>query len=119
MQLNPKQCTVTLENGTSEAVAIEHLKLREYDRAFKSLDDEMALTAILCGKTKEWVMNLTPASYEALRGCAKAENESGFFAYAERQMAKLTERMNGLRPEILSLVTAKASPITPPGLQPK
>ena len=114
-----KNIVVVNEGGTEIPLTIGQLKLVSYPKAVASIDDEIGLTAILAGLEKQAVLELTPESYETLRAATAELNEKGFFVYAQRQVAKATERINKMSPEMLKAVTEKVLPTLPPGLLPK
>lgn len=89
--------TVIYDDDSSEDVLLRQLPLREYERAFGLLADELALTAFFCGRDKQWLFGATaaataavpqraptPASFEVLRRVAAEVNES-FFAWSARR----------------------------------
>ncbi len=102
-----------------EVVQVRQLPLRDYERAFKLFDDEVGLTALVCGKDKAWGMSLDPKSYEDLHAAAQEVNAGGFFAYAARRQDALVRRINQVSPEMLRAVMEKVSTASPPGLLPR
>jgi len=80
-------------DGTTETIELRQLPLARYPAALALRDDEISLTALLAGRDRAWIEQLTPASYEALRAEVQSLNESGFFAYAARQAAREKERL--------------------------
>jgi hypothetical protein len=115
--------TVQLADGGSAEVFVRQLPLGDYEAAFLLQDDEMGLTALICGKVKQWVLSLEPESYETLRTASEEVNAKGFFVYASRQNERVTKRLNSVRPELLRLASEKASEkaslTSQPGLQPR
>ncbi len=85
-----KEVTVNLDDGSEVKVLVRQLPLRDYQAAYLKSEDEMALTALICGKSKDWLVGtkntpgVSPASYEELRVLSKEIN-TNFFAYATRQ----------------------------------
>lgn len=91
-----------------DAVRVRQLSLRDYERAFALIDDEIALAAFICGKDKKWADELLPESYEALYAAAREVNAAGFFAWSLRRRAqeqqvqdRAVAAMAGMSPEAL------------------
>jgi cell division inhibitor SulA len=76
---------VKLNDGAALDVTVKQLRLGQYEAAFKLIDDEIALTALICGQDKAWADNLQPESYEALFTAAQEVNAKGFFAWSTRR----------------------------------
>ena len=79
-------------DGTTEDLRVRQLPLGEYEAAFKLLEDEIALTARICGRDRAWADQLAPESYEALRLLAEEVNANGFFAWSARQVERLRDQ---------------------------
>lgn len=100
---------VVFEDNNTEEVKVRQLPLRDYDRAFAVIDDEIALTAHICGKSKDWALSLQPESYEALQEKAREVNGRGFFGWSERKSRELTKFVAGMGPEIAQAAMASTS----------
>lgn len=110
---------VVFEDGKSSSVVISQLPLRSYEKAFIAMDDEIALTAIICGMERAAMLQMKPDSYEKVRKAAVEINESGFFAFARRRQEAVMTRLNNVKPELLQLVSEKLSQPSQQGLLPK
>lgn len=107
------EMAVILADGSEHVVQVHQLPLKKFDKGFELESDEIALTAHICGKAKEWILELTPESYEAVRAKAWEVNEKGFFAYCDRQRKILYERLNMMNGNALRTVVGKVSSATP------
>src|SRR5689334_18664496 len=101
---------VMYEDDSSSEVFVRQLPLRDYESAFLKIDDEMEITALICGKDKAWVMTIQPESYEQLRKVALEVNEKGFFVYADRRKEELTRRVSSLSPDMLKAAMSHLNP---------
>lgn len=110
---------VAFLDGSTETVLARQLPLGEYDAAFAVLEDEIALTAKICAKDKDWAHKLEPESYETLHKAACDANAKGFFPWSARRSESLTKKLNAMRPEILKMAAEKVSQSSPLGLRPK
>lgn len=95
------ELTVQLETTGPAVVTLRQLPLKEYERAFALIDDEIALAALIAGKDKRWALELAPDSYEEVREKGWELNK-GFFAYADRTNEALMKKLNSLKPSTLS-----------------
>jgi hypothetical protein len=102
-----RKATVVFEDGRTEEVHVQQIKIGRYDELINPTRqnpvpifmDEVALTAAICGKPRQWITGkapefadgITPACYELLRGLAWEVNQHGFFAYAARKQKENTE----------------------------
>jgi len=128
--------TVAFLDGRTEEITVRQLPLRDYERAFNILDDELALTALICGKDKAWLTGskedgsdgLQPESYEALRAAAQEVNGNGFFAWSQRRAERLHAQLlqnagllAALPPEAMRLAVEASNPSRPssPGSAPR
>lgn len=82
-------------------LVVKQFTLDEYDKALPLLDDERALVAWACGKTKKEISDLTPESYEALQAAVWEVNEKGFFPFARRQIDGVIKNLSSLPPELM------------------
>jgi hypothetical protein len=126
--------TVQFADGRTEEITISQLPIGRYQSLMTPsaaqpvpvFMDEIALTAALCGKSREWITGkppafedgLTPESYELLRGAAWELNEKGFFAYAARREAANREQFLALPEEVRNQAVASASRLLSPGSPP-
>jgi hypothetical protein len=104
---------VTHEDGGSEEVKVSQLRLADYDRAFLLIEDELGLTAVMCGKDKAWINTLQPESYDELQAVAREVNARGFFSFAERRQARLFNAMANFKPEALMEMMDRAKSTSP------
>lgn len=122
--------TVTLLDGTTAEFKVHQLSLAQYERAFALLDDEITLTAFICGHDLKWAENLKPESYEQVYAVAQEVNARGFFVWSQRRKQReqvVHERnlaaMAQLPPEVVKLAmqvgSASSSPSGSPGPQPR
>lgn len=130
-----RDLTVAHADGSTETVHVRQLPLRDYERAWALLEDEIAWTAYCVAgpdgpagppRTRAWAESLTPASYEALYAAAREVNAQGFFAWSGRRQARLEaqqaralELLAQLPPEAQKLALevgsrAATSPTSPP-----
>lgn len=99
--------TVLLENETMQELHIRQLRVRDYDDAFPVYDNEIRLLALACDKPEDFIKELTPESFDSAVAHLNEINK-GFFGYAQRQMDKLTKRLNGMAPHVIAAAKAKA-----------
>jgi hypothetical protein len=120
--------TVKFNDDRTEEITVRQLKLRDYEAAFKKINDEIDLTAFICGKTKEWLAGkqedgsdgivafsfegATGIGYEELQALCREVNKLGFFVWAKRradrdqaQMAEQLSIMAQMPPEMVRLTT--------------
>lgn len=116
----------TLADGTSEEIRIRQLPLAEYEKTFPLVDDEFALLAAIVAKSKDWVLNLSPESYEEAAKTAREVNEKGFFSWAVRKMTKQLDQAKMLlsaipasQIESLTKLGQSASQTSSPSLRPR
>jgi hypothetical protein len=90
-----KTVTLLIANGPDQNIFVRQLPLRDYDAAFKLLNDEIGLTAFCAlspadGKPmpKETLFDYSPENYEALFEAAKEVNANGFFLYSARRLRR-------------------------------
>jgi hypothetical protein len=76
----------------TEQVRVRQIPIRDYERGFALVHDEIALAGFLCGKDRAWALTLAPQSYELVLAAGKEVNEKGFFAFAGRRAAELAEK---------------------------
>jgi len=105
--------TVKLLDGTELETKVRKLTLGEYQRAFPlfQADDELGLTALICGEkgeSKTWLEKIHPDSYEALVATVSEVNQS-FFAYAARKVGRALAHAAQAK-EFGALVRDSASP---------
>jgi hypothetical protein len=96
-----RKAPVQFNDGRTEEITIRQLALRDYEKAFAVLDDEMALTALICGREKAWLLGskedgsdgITTDCYEALQVHIQEVNAKGFFVWSRRRAAKARQQM--------------------------
>ena len=81
---------VILLDGSEAEFKVRQLTLGEYPKAkrFVDADDEIGLTAFICGHDAAWANNLLPESYEELHRIAEEVNAKGFFVWLPRQQQR-------------------------------
>ena len=104
-------------SGEDEKVFVRQLPVKEYDRAFSLIDDEIGFVALACGKPKSWAESLSPESYEDVNEAVRKVNAC-FFAFAERRQSALLKLVQQAGPELIKLAAEKASSASLPGLRP-
>lgn len=137
-----RRVQIQFADGRTEEILVRQLPVRDYDTAFVVLEDEMALTSLICGRKldKTWIAGtredggdgLLPESYELLQAAAREVNAKGFFAFAARRLARenattqqLIEAMRGMTPEQITAATMagaqarSTSPTGSPGSAPR
>lgn len=119
--------TAHLLDGNTVDLRVRQLPLRDYERAFALLDDEISLTAFCCdtGQPKAWAETLAPESYEDLRAVVEEVNAKGFFAWSARRLTKLAEQQQRmmevaaiLPPDALKLALDAGARLTLPSSLP-
>lgn len=94
---------VLLLDGTTAEFTVRQLNLGEYQRAMTLIEDEIALTALICGHDKKWADTLAPESYEALFTAAQEVNANGFFAFAARRQKRAADELQTMLPVLASM----------------
>jgi hypothetical protein len=122
-----RKATVKFNDGRTEEITVHQLKLRDYEAAFRKINDEIDLTAFICGKGKEWLTGAKEdgsdgivafsidgglVGYEELHACCREVNKLGFFVWSKRrvdreqaQMAEQLSIMAQMPPEMVRLTT--------------
>lgn len=111
--------TVRYGDNHTEDIRVRQLPVADYESAYKLLNDEIGLTALICGRKKEWLTAreesaaISPESYEALYLAAKEVNGQGFFVWSVRQaeldrvaQARMLSSIAHLPPEALNQIVA-------------
>jgi hypothetical protein len=113
---------LTLADGSvppSEEVLVRQVPVREYEAGLALYDDEIARTAFVCGKAKDWAFALTPESYEAVRAVAEEVNARNFFGFCERRIAAFLALPAEVRERALQTNAVSPSPTSSRGPQPR
>ena len=120
MPIIPKTVSVVFEGGRTEEMTINEIKLKDYPLALKCVADEFSLVALATGRQRTVILDLTPASYEAVAAAVWSVNEAGFFSYAQRQEKRGVDLISKLSPDRLGemLALSQSTP-TPSGLPPR
>lgn len=81
---------VILLDGSEAELKVRQLNIGDYAKAkrFVDADDEIGLTAFICGHDAAWANNLQPESYEELYRLAEEVNAKGFFGWLPRQLRR-------------------------------
>lgn len=91
-----RKITISLEGDPATPnqveVTVRQIPIRDYDAGFKSFTDEIELVALMVGKPREFVMTLTPESYEEILAAGREVNERGFFAFCRRRIEADTQK---------------------------
>lgn len=116
-----RRVKVHFADGREEEILVRQLPVREYDRAFGLVEDEIALTALICARDITWIVGklpegedgMLPESYELLQQTAQEVNAKGFFGYATRRSQKesafkmqMLDAMKDMTPEQLAAAAA-------------
>lgn len=136
------QATVRFNDGRTEEIKVRQIPLRDYEAAHKLINDEVALTAFICGRKKDWLTGTKEdgldgiaafavegepgIGYEELVVRSREVNERGFFSWSKRrdvreqaQMAEQLSIMALMPPEMVRLTTeAGLTKIVPPYVLP-
>lgn len=89
---------VQYDDGHTEDVKVLQLPIGKYEKAFALLDDEIGLTALCCGKNRDWLCRETPGqivlpeSYERLWAAIQEVNSAGFFEWSTRRAKAVAEK---------------------------
>ena len=119
--LGGKTIAVQFESGTPGELKIRQFRLAEYEDAFRAHDDEFALVARACGRTREFIQTLAPESYEQALATVREVNAHGFFAFAARRLERAAANLKQLPAELVEKMIERQkatspmrSPILPP-----
>ena len=77
--------SVVLEDKSTDTFTVRQFRLKEYKSLLPIMDDEIALVATACDKTRPQLELVQPASYEALHKAMREVNAEGFFTFAARR----------------------------------
>jgi len=110
--------SVTYEDGRTEQLTVRYFKLKDYQKAFELLGNEIAFMAFACNKTLNEFQALTPESYEAAQVMVSKINQETFYKWAERQKARNMEVLNELPLELLEKTLQKSAMVARPGYIP-
>lgn len=108
---------VTLLDGSEAEFKIRQILIGEYDKAFTMLEDEIALTAFICGHPRAWANNLSPESYEALQAAAREVNAGGFFAWSTRRQQRIAEQQAALLPTLMKMTPEQITAAVQTGMR--
>jgi len=112
-----------------ESVKVRQIPVREYDAGFALLQDEPALVGFLCARPKQWVLTLTPDSYEEALVTGREVNARRFFTFCQRRTEQIEKQDAAMIGAMVSLPEDKLrmalelgrksmSPTTSPGFVP-
>lgn len=87
-------------DGTTEDVFLAQLPVRKLQDYLSSMDDEPARLELITGKPKGWADNLTHDSHNALLAAGEALNETSFFAWLRRRVARQEQLAPGSSGEL-------------------
>jgi hypothetical protein len=113
-----KKITVTFEplpDGRPSAdpaeIKVRQIPVRDYDKGFALVGDEIAFAGFLADKPRDWALTLAPESLEAILAAGREVNEKGFFSscqrhteLAQRQQGEMLAMMGQLPPEALKVM---------------
>jgi hypothetical protein len=111
---------VILEDGTKQEWTIRQIKVREYQVAFRLIDDEPGLMAIACDVKRPAVETLSPESYSTVYSTMQEVNQGGFFIFAGRQKERAAEMLERLPAELVAqaMLANRSTSLTPSPLIP-
>ena len=109
--------TVVLEDGKTMEVKVRQIRLREYQKAFRLMDNEPALVALVTQQTQQQVETWSPESFEAVYTKLQEVNAAGFFTFAARQFERAAQQMRNLPGVMVEKILAagQAKQASPPG----
>ena len=111
-------------------IKVRQIPVRDYDKGFALVADEIAFAGFLCDQKREWALTLAPESLEAVLAAGTEVNDRGFFSscrrhteLAQRQQGEMLAMMGQLPPDALKVMVelgqakqkASALPIFSPG----
>lgn len=86
---NGRTVPVRLLDGTTAEFKARLLTIDQWPEAAKHLNDEIALTAFIFGRKRDWLAKIHPADYKLLHAAATEVNAEGFFDFAGRERKRL------------------------------
>lgn len=89
-----REMTARMIDGTTEAVFLKQLPIRQLQRYLESIDDEAARIELVAGKPSGWADKLKVESHVELLAAAEGLNADTFFAWLRRRV----ERQERLAP---------------------
>ena len=109
--------SITLEDGSPAEVKVRQIRLREYQTAFRLMDNEPALVALVTQQTQQQVEAWSPESFEAVYTKLQEVNAAGFFTFAARQLERAAQQMRNLPGVMVEKILAagQAKQASPPG----
>lgn len=100
------QIKVVFADSREDDFKVRQFKVKEYQAAFRLIDDEIALVALACDKPRQVIEELTPESYELAHAKMREVNLAGFFEFAARTMKQNAANLAALPPATLEKVLA-------------
>jgi hypothetical protein len=100
-------------DGAIETVKVLQLSVRQYQQLRNSLDDELKVVELYCGKPEGWAETLTPASHSAIAEKGGELNNAFFGAWARRSLNLQELIMPGIVDRAIERANS-ASPTTSP-----
>jgi len=110
------QMHVRFENGTTEAVTVRQVPLKQYRELMEAQADEFRFIELVCAKPAGWAENMKPADYNALVDEASRIN-ADFFEWCSRQIRRVERLAPGFMERAARTATtteAKPSQISRP-----
>jgi hypothetical protein len=104
-----KELSVAFSDTRQDTLKVRQFKVKEYQTAFRLIDDEIGLVALACDRPRAIIEELVPQSYEAVHQAMQEVNANGFFIFAGRAMKRASENLAALPPEALERVLNKQS----------
>jgi len=113
-----------------DEIRVRQIPVRDYERGFALVADEIAFAGFLCDQKREWALTLTPESLELVLEAGREVNTRGFFSSFQRHLALAQKQQSDqllligqLPPEALKIFVelgqanqrASALPIFSPG----
>ena len=112
--LGGSEFTVTKRDGSTEAVSVRQLAVKDFPKFQTLQDDEVEMCDFVCGKTKGWAEALTNDSHEALVAEIEKVNGDFFSRWLERQLRRQEKVMPGLRDKLMQSLLASRTLLQKP-----
>jgi hypothetical protein len=98
------QVEAVFDDGHKEQVEVCQIRVKDFQQAIESFQDEPRLVDLYCRKEDGWSQSLSLSSFDAIADAGKRINK-GFF---ERRAARTTEMMDALMPGVRQRIVEKA-----------
>jgi hypothetical protein len=101
------------DDGHKDKVTVFQIRVKDFQRAIESIQDEAMLVDIYCRKPDGWSLTLDLASFDAIAEAGKIINKTFFERRAARTVEMLEVLMPGLRQKILEKAISISIPMSP------